>query len=65
VGSFADEINLTKGVVIIEINKRPITDEASYRSVVAGLKSGDDVAFVVRGVNAASAGDTLLGGTLP
>jgi serine protease Do len=63
-GSFADEINLPKGAVIVEINKKPITDEASYRSIVAGLKSGEDVAFVVRGVGAAT-GDTLLGGTLP
>jgi serine protease Do len=63
-GSFADEINLTKGAVIVEINKKPVTDEASYRSIVAGLKSGEDVAFVVRGAGAAT-GDTLLGGTLP
>ena len=40
-GSFADEINLTKGTVIVEINKHAITDEASYRSIVSGLKSGD------------------------
>jgi serine protease Do len=63
-GSFADEINLTKGVVIVEINKKPVADEAAYRSIVAGLKSGDDVVFVVRGAGAAT-GDTLIGGTLP
>jgi serine protease Do len=63
-GSFADEINLTKGVVIVEINKHAVTDEASYRSIVSGLKSGQDVVFVVRGVGAGS-GDTLVGGTLP
>jgi len=62
-GSFADEINLAKGVVITEINKRPVPDEAAYRSIVGGLKSGDDVAFVVHGGGAA--GSTLLGGTLP
>ena len=46
-GSFADEINLPKGVVIVEINKQPVTDEASYRAIVKSLKSGEDVVFVV------------------
>jgi serine protease Do len=65
-GSFADEINLTKGTIILEINKHPITDEASYRSTVNGLKSGDDVAFVVRGSGSgAAAGPSYVGGTLP
>jgi serine protease Do len=62
-GSFADEINLTKGVVIVAINKKPIPDEATYRSIVTALKSGEDVVFVVRGAQAT--GDTLIGGTLP
>jgi serine protease Do len=65
-GSFADEINLTKGTIILEINKHPITDEASYRTIVSGLKSGDDVAFVVRGSGSgAAAGPSYVGGTLP
>ena len=59
-GSFADEINLTKGTVILEINKHSITDEASYRSVVSALKSGDDVAFVVRGSGAGAAAGPAL-----
>ena len=43
-----------------------ITDEGSYRSIVSGLKSGDDVAFVVRGSgSAANAGPSYAGGTLP
>ena len=63
-GSFADEINLTKGAVILEINKHPVTDEAAYRSIVSGLKSGEDVVFVVRLPNAAG-GNTYVGGTLP
>ncbi len=65
-GSFADEINLTKGTVIVEINKHSITDEASYRSIVSGLKSGDDVVFAVRSTTAgANAGNTLIGDRLP
>ncbi len=64
-GSFADEINLVKGVVITEINRKPVTDEASYRAIVAGLKSGDDVAFVVHDVRIPGGGINLVGGTLP
>ena len=65
-GSFADLINLTKGTVIVEINKHSITDEASYRSIVAGLKSGDDVVFAVRLTGTgANSGNTLVGDRLP
>jgi serine protease Do len=62
-GSFADEVNLAKGDVIVEINKKPITDEASYRAIVSGLKSGTDVVFVIR--RSAATGNTYVGGTLP
>jgi serine protease Do len=65
-GSFADEINVSKGAIITAINKHPITDEASYRSIVTSLKSGDDVVFVVKFTGAdASPGISVLGGTLP
>ncbi len=60
-GSFADEINLLKGAVITEINRKPVTDEATYRSIVSGLKSGDDAVFVVRDIR----GNSYVGGTLP
>jgi serine protease Do len=65
-GSFCDEINVPKGAIITEINKHPIPDDASYRSIVAALKSGDDVVFVVKITGAdAPPGITVLGGTLP
>ena len=64
-GSFADEINLGKGAIITEINRQPITDESSYRSIVSGLKSGTDVVFVIRDVQRPAAGNTYVGGTLP
>jgi serine protease Do len=60
-GSFADEINLIKGAVITEINRKPVTDEATYRSIVSGLKTGEDVVFVVHDVR----GNSYVGGTLP
>ena len=64
-GSFADDIGLGRGEVITEINKRAITDESTYRSIVSGIKSGDDVVFVVRDPRAQGGGNTFIGGTLP
>jgi serine protease Do len=65
-GSFADDIRLEKGCIIVEINKKPVADEAAYRTIVNGLKSGQDVAFKVRLQRQnTSAGDTYFGGTLP
>ena len=62
-GSFADEIGLGKGVLIVEINRQPVVDEASYRAVVSRIKTGDDVVFVVRDPRGRN-GNTFVGGTL-
>jgi serine protease Do len=64
-GSFADTIQLPKGSVITEINRKPVTDDASYRAIVSGLKSGQDVVFVVRIPGGANSGPSYIGGTLP
>ena len=64
-GSFADEIGLSKGVLITEINRKPIADESAYRAIVSGLKSGDDVVFVVSVPGSAGGGNRYVGGTLP
>jgi serine protease Do len=64
-GSFADEISLGKGVVITEINRQPVTDESSYRAIVQGLKTGDDVVFVIHDPNLQGGGNSYVGGTLP
>jgi serine protease Do len=64
-GSFADEINLPTNIVIVEINRHPVTDEQSYRAAVASLKPGDDVVFVIRDPKGQNPGNTYIGGTLP
>jgi serine protease Do len=64
-GSFADEINLGKGLIITAINKKPVTDEASYRAIVSTLKSKDDVVFVIHFPTQKNAGSSYIGGTLP
>ncbi len=63
-GSFADDLPLSKGDIITEVNRKPITDLESFRSAIAPLKSGDDVVFVVRSAQS-RANSNLLGGRLP
>jgi serine protease Do len=63
-GSFADEIGLSKLAVITAINKKPVTDEASYRAIVANLKPKDDVVFVIQSPNQKGF-NSYVGGTLP
>jgi serine protease Do len=64
-GSFADEINLVKGAVITEINKKPVTNESDYKAIVSTLKSNDDVVFVVHYPQQKNSGNSYVGGTLP
>jgi len=62
-GSFADEIGLGKTAIITAINRKPVTDEASYRAIVSTLKSKDDVVFVIQTPNQKNV--SYIGGTLP
>ena len=64
--SFGDDIGLSRGDVILEINKQPVNTEDDFTRVVAGLKSGQDVVFLVRPRGAGpQAGTIFMGGTLP
>jgi serine protease Do len=64
-GSFAGEIGIAKGAVITEINRKLVADQASYNSIVTGLKSGDDVVFVIHDPRIQGGGNSYFGGTLP
>ena len=61
-GSFADDIGLGKGALIIEINRQPVVDQTSYNAVVSKLKPGDDVVFVIHDIRLKS--NSFVGGTL-
>jgi len=63
-GSFADEIGLGKTAIITAINRKPVTDEASYRAIVSTLKSKDDVVFVIQSPSQKNT-NSYVGGTLP
>ena len=65
-GSFADDVGLTRGDVILEINKQKVNSEDDFDRAQSGLKSGQDVVFLVRQRGAGrNDGTIFLAGTLP
>ncbi len=64
-GSFADDAQLSRGDVILEINKQPVNSVADFNRIQSQLKSGQDVVFLVRQGRGRNAGTIFLGGTLP
>ena len=63
-GSFAEDVGLAPGAVIVAINRKPVTSESDYRTIVSSIKNGDDVVFAIRDPRNPTGGETLLGGTL-
>ncbi len=61
-GSFAEDIGLNPGLIVTEINRKPVNSESDYRSIVSALKTGDDVVFVIRDPRVP--GSSYVGGTL-
>ncbi len=65
-GSFADDTGLSRGDVILEINKQAVNSEEEFNRIASTLKSGQDVVFLVRQRGAGRQDGTLfLAGTLP
>lgn len=65
-GSFADDVGLSRGMVILEVNKQPVNSVADFNRITGQFKSGQDVVFLVRPPGAGRNGGTaFLGGTLP
>jgi len=65
-GSFAESVQIGRGDVILEVNRQPISDPSSFAKIEAGLKSGQDVVFVVRQAGEGHESiNSFLGGTLP
>ncbi len=64
-GSFADEIGVSQGAVIISVNKQKVTSLAEFRSAIAGLKSGQDVVFELIDLRSPKSGSVFRAGTLP
>jgi serine protease Do len=65
-GSFAEDINLNRGDVILEVNKQPVNGEEEFAKVESSLKSGQDVVFLVRPRGSTRQDGTIfVAGTLP
>jgi serine protease Do len=62
--SFAEDVGLQRGDIILEINRQPVNGEEDFRRLQTKLKSGDDVVFLVR-QRGRDSGTIFLGGTLP
>jgi serine protease Do len=65
-GSFAEDVNLGRGDVILEINKQAVNSEEDFARIESGLKSGQDVVFLVRPRGSTRQDGTIFdAGTLP
>ncbi len=65
-GGFADSVGLSRGDIILEINRQPVSDEASFSKIQTTLKSGQDVVFLVKPRGSGKDGGTIfVAGTLP
>jgi len=65
-GSFADDIGLNRGDVILEINKQQVNSIDDFTKIESSLKSGQDVVFLVRPRGAGRQDGTIfIAGTLP
>jgi serine protease Do len=65
-GSFADDTGLSRGDIVLQINKQPVNSEDDFSRIEASLKSGQDVVFLVRPRGAGRDGGTIfMAGTLP
>jgi len=64
--SFAEDINLGRGDIILEINKQAVNSEEEFSRIESNLKSGQDVVFLVRQRGSSRQDGTIfLAGTLP
>ena len=65
-GSFAEDLGLNRGDVVLEVNKQPVNNPDDFVKIESSLKSGQDVVLLVRPRGAgAQEGTIFLAGTLP
>ncbi len=65
-GSFAEDVGLNRGDVILEVNKQTVNNPEDFKKIESSLKSGQDVVFLVRPRGARTQdGTVFLAGTLP
>lgn len=63
---FGDNVGVSRGDVVLEINKQTVNSESEFRKLESQLKPGQDVVFLVRPRGLGPNGGTVfMGGTLP
>jgi len=63
--SFADDIGLQPGLIILKVNKQVVNSEDDFRKITSQLKSGQDVVFLVHTGRGANGGNSFVSGTMP
>jgi serine protease Do len=63
--SFGETAGLSRGDVVLEINKQPVNSEEDFRRIESSMKSGQDVVFLVRPHGTKDTSTIFMGGTLP
>jgi serine protease Do len=61
---FGDTVGLSRGDVILEINKQPVNSEEDFQKLESQMKSGQDVVFLVRPRGTRDNTTVFMGGTL-
>jgi serine protease Do len=65
-GSFAEDVGVGRGDVILEINRQPVNSEEEFAKIESSLKTGQDVVFLVRPRGTTRQDGTIfMAGTLP
>ena len=65
-GSFADELQqLRPGDVILQVNRKPVSNVSQFQAAVDALKPGDDIVFLITDPRDTSRGNMYVGGTMP
>jgi serine protease Do len=62
---FADNAGLSRGDVILEINKQSANTQEDFQRIESQMKSGQDVVFLVRPRGTRDNSTVFMGGTLP
>ncbi len=62
---FADTCQLSRGDIILEINKQPVNNVEDFNKIQAQVRSGQDVVFLVRPRGTRDNTTVFEGGTLP
>jgi serine protease Do len=62
---FGETAGLSRGDIIVEINKQPVNSEADFHRIESQSKGGQDIVFLVRPRGSRDNTTVFMGGTLP